>query len=243
LERRSPDYSNLLKVLSFFDPESISLSMIAEGVADLQLQSAPHAKSPGTILLGGHTDNLNNTSSVSPKLESLIALIQSPVQLQRAIQQLHRLSLVGYKSIIDTSCLRIHDLIQITIQESAERDAQHHWFHVAAALACGAFRHIDNPESYECWAQCETLSPHIQSLTKWDDEHLIGFPDLGQANIKVAYYLRSRGRYGEAETVLARVLTCNEQLLGSGHQDTLQAANNLAIIYRQQGRYKEAVDD
>jgi hypothetical protein len=96
-------------------------------------------------------------------------------------------------------------------------ETEYHWFHVAVALACGAFQQIDNPESYECWAQCEMLCPHIQSLTKWDDEHCIGYPDLSRANIKVALYLCSRGRYGEAATLLTRVLTGNEKLLGSGH--------------------------
>jgi hypothetical protein len=47
--------------------------------------------------------------------------MRSPVQLQGAIQQLRDLSLVRYESNKDAFVLRIHDLIQTTIQESAWR--------------------------------------------------------------------------------------------------------------------------
>ena len=94
----------------------------------------------------------------SPQMESLIALMSSPVQLQHAIRYLRQVSLVGYKSTEDTSALRIHDLIQIMIQESCRRDGrQYHWFRVATVLACDAFRHVEDPFSHRCWAQCEII--------------------------------------------------------------------------------------
>jgi hypothetical protein len=163
LQRQSPVCSNFLMVLSFFDPESIPVNMIVEGAEKWLRQ-------PDDILR--QTDD---TLTHHSKLQSLIALIQSPVYLQLAIQQLQHLSLVGYESTKDTSILRIHDLIRVTIQEYARREDTQ-WFHVAVALVCGAYQHVSDPESVSRvlvqFPWCEMLHPHIQSLTKWDDEHV-----------------------------------------------------------------------
>jgi tetratricopeptide (TPR) repeat protein len=235
LKCQSPDFSNLLTVLSFFDPESIPLHMLTDGAEELQSQSASGSNSSGTI-------TVNDSAHIaSSKLEALIVLICSPVQLQRAIRQLQHLSLVGYESNSDTSVLRIHDLIQSAIQESAQREEMHYgWFHVAAALACNAFRHVEDPSSSRCWAQCEMISPHIHSLTKWDDEHGAGNSGLDQVNIRIAKYLRSRGRYSEAEMLYKQVLKGREKLLGLEHRDTLRTVEGLAITHQEQGRYGEA---
>lgn len=261
LESRSPDCNNLLRVLSFFDPEGIPLDMISEGVGGLRLLNSessditPKSKSMQSILhkletklqrrrvkptalTEGSTHKPVNTS---PELESLIALMRSPVQLQQAIQYLRQLSLVGYKSIEDTSALRIHDLIQIIIQESIRRNGrQNHWFYVAAVLACSAFQHVEDPFSHRCWAQCETFHPHIQSLTKWDDEHTVGNSELRQANMRIGQYLKSCGRYSEAETLFKRALMGTESLLGPEQPDTLTIVQNIASVNWRQGRYNEA---
>jgi tetratricopeptide (TPR) repeat protein len=263
LEHQSPNFGNLLKVLSFLDPESIPLNMITEGAESSQLQSASssnviaaspkqkpsllhkfkmawHRQRGEPTTLRDGPDNATSPPFVNVSPESLIDLLCSPVQLQRAIQHLHSRSLVGYESNGDESVLRIHDLIQLTIQESTSEDADHHWFHVAVELVCSGFRQIDDPWSYTSWAQCDVFAPHIQSLTKWDIEHSVGNSDLDDANIRIATYLRSRGRYGEAETLLVRVLAKKEKVLGPEHLDTSLVVDNLADVYRRQGRYNEA---
>ena len=266
LERRSPDISNLLKVLSFFDPEGMPIKMIIEGADELQRKSASDLRSSdittqalesqqpllrkfvaglvrhrrSTSLADPAPEDMNNVPNIESKVDSLITLIQSPVKLHEAIQTLQHLSLVGYESTLDSSILRIHDLIQITIQECAVRNQQHDWFRVAVALACGAFQHIDDPASHTCWPQCEAFSPHIQSLTKWDDERNIGNSDLHEANVGIARYFTARARYGEAEKLFERVLAGRAKLLGPRHLDTLRTEKGLAIVYRLQGRYAEA---
>jgi tetratricopeptide (TPR) repeat protein len=259
LDRQSRDCCNFLKVLSFFDPEKIPLNMITEGAEDLQQQSTAALNSKSRPSLQHElgltwcqreqrvssadctVDDINNTLVIFQELESLIALMSSPVQLQRAIQQLRHLSLVKYESNRDTSTLHIHDLIQFVIRESTRREDPHYnWFRVAVALACGAFGRIGNPKSPRLWARCEALNPHLQSLTIWDDGHAIGDPKLNKANLGIARYLRSHGRYGEAEVLYRRELTGAEKRVGPHHPDTLWAAGNLAGSYKLQGRYSEA---
>jgi len=187
-------------------------------------------------LVNDHTDEGTAISDTSPKL-ALLTLVQ-PVELQGAIQQLRQLCLVGYEP---TSTLRIHDLTQIMIHESVEREGtQYYWFRVAMILACVAFRYIEDFSSYKCWAQCETLSPHIQSLTIWDDKYAIGSSELDRANIDIAEYWRSLGRYGEAAALLERVLARWNEVLGAEHPDTLGTVHNLTYAYEQLGQYTKA---
>jgi tetratricopeptide (TPR) repeat protein len=230
LERQYPDSSNLLMVLSFFDPESIPLHMITEG-----------AEGSAEDLGINITSDAVDASATMAELESLISMIRSPVQFQQAIQQLHRLSLVGYESTKITPALRIHDLIQVVIQErTRRRDRQHLWFRVAMALLSRAFRQVHDVQSPMYWARCEMFNPHIQSLTKWDDGGTIRNPELYQANIAIARYLRSRGRYDEAEMLFSHVLRGNEKLFGPDHPDTLGIGLHLATVYHWQGRHNEA---
>lgn len=269
LDHQSPDASTISKVLSFFDPESIPLSMITEGAEGIQHQSTSYSHTLDlasnvisqkrhlwqSILRkfktkwdqrSGHPSSIhtitpiNDISFINPKLEPLTALISSPVRLQQAIQQLHQLSLIRYEPNTNTPTLRIHELIQLMIRERTRReDTQHHWFHAAVTLACSAFRHVEYP-THEHWPRCEILSPHIQSLKMWDDEHSIGSSYLGRANIKIAQYLDSQGRYSEAETLIESVLTSNERLFGPEHEATLWAMKNLADVYESQRRYNAA---
>ena len=182
LECQSPDFGDLLKVLSFLDPESIPLNMIIKGAEASQFRSALssnvtptssklkpfllhkmawHQQRGETTTLRDGTDNTTSPLFITGKPESLIDLMCSPVQLQQAIQQLHSWSLVRYESNRDESVLHIHDLIQLMIQESTRsEDVDHHWFHSAVELVCNGFRQIDNPQGTHVGLNVR-YSPHI----------------------------------------------------------------------------------
>ena len=49
-----------------------------------------------------------------------------------------------------------------------------------------------------------------------------------------------RGRYAEAEPMLQRTRVMCEQVLGPDHPDVATNLNNLASLYRGQGKYAEA---
>jgi hypothetical protein len=53
-------------------------------------------------------------------------------------------------------------------------------------------------------------------------------------------YLRSRGRYGEAEEVYGCVLSERERLFGSEDRHTLVVVYELAFLYILQGRLSDA---
>jgi tetratricopeptide (TPR) repeat protein len=221
LDHESPDSGNLLRVLSYFDPDKISLHMINEGVKDLQLPSASGSK--------------------SPQLKSLITVLHCPAQLQRAIKPLHNLSLVRCKeSTQGRSTLHIHEEIQYVMQEIIWRLGDDCWYQVAVGLIYGAFQQIGDAASHKCWAQYETLSPHIISLSKLDDRHTMVDARLDEMNIGLGHYLTSRGRYSEAEVLFRQAHASAAELHGPEHADTLRIGEDLARVYWELGRYVEA---
>ena len=222
LDHRSPDSSSLLKVISFFDQESISLHMINEGAE--QFRSAP--------------DSRSSSITTPPELQSLVTLLCSPVLLQQAIEPLLLQSLVRCESTQGTSILHMHDSIQFVIREIARRDDC--WFHLAVGLVYGAFRRIGDPASHKCWAQCETLSPHIQSLSKLYDGYTMMDSELDRMNVGLAQYLTGRGRYSEAEALFRQTLAGTAKRHGLEHTNTLEIDEELAMVYWRQGRYNEA---
>src|SRR5437764_9258142 len=71
---RFPIASNLLHILSFLDPESIPLNMIVKGAETIKLSST---QIPGM-----------------PDFTPVLDLIRSPIELQKAVTQLEKRSLV-----------------------------------------------------------------------------------------------------------------------------------------------------
>ena len=221
---------NLLRVLSYFDPDKISLDMINDGAKNLATASASEFQ--------------------SSQVESLVTLLHCPTQLQQAIQPLTRLSLVRCESaktgqqsngaVEMEPYLHIHDEIQYVIQEITQRIGDECWFQVAVGLVYGAFQQVNDPTLHGCWAQCERLSPHILSLSKLDDRHTKPDSKLNQMNVGLGHYLASRGRYNEAKALFRQAQTNTAKLCGPEHADTLQIGEQLAKVYWELGRYTEA---
>ena len=201
--------------------------MITVGAEVLQSWSTSNVDSLCIDPLNGQA---NNKSAISSKLTPLIALICSPMKFHLAIQQLQQLSLIHYKSNVDTFVLRIHGLVQIMIQDSSRKEDTHlHWFHIAVALMCGAFQCIEDPTSICSWAQCETFTAHIQSLLEWDEQHAIRNYELIRARKGIVMYLQSRWRK-EAEVLHRQVLTDMVKLLGPEHDETLDVMHCLDMV-------------
>jgi tetratricopeptide (TPR) repeat protein len=227
---RSPDSSNLLKLLSFLDPESISLDMISQGAERVSVKSS--------IL-----HRVMKKLSGSPDITPLLSLIQSPTQLPGAITQLQNRSLVKCQAGGTTSTLYMHDLVRYMVQENVKASGgARHWFEFAVQLICGAFACIEDPELPQYWTRCEIFISHIRSLTAQQETYgsRKTWNSLMEVNELVSAYLASRGRYSEAEALLGKVLASREQVLGSQHIDTWQTKHQLAHIYQSQGRHKEA---
>src|SRR3984957_7607037 len=271
-----------MKVLSFLDPENISVDMIVNGAKEwLRLQdkrsksqsaitpvSSPshptfsHDPSPSRFHAMLHkvrktkwkpwkshkedftehrVDPSTEAPPVSMEFHSLITLITSPIDFQAALQKLQSLSLIERRSDDGTSSLWMHDLIEFMMQDAARKEETYRdWLQLSVSLVCGALGLIEDIGSPEAWEQCEKFIPHLRSLDKtWDDAHGADL-ELSYANVRVARYMKLRGRYDEAEALLQRTLSSCERHLGADHLTTLYSMDGLAGVYVSQGRYEEA---
>src|SRR5438876_1051367 len=188
LQRQFPDVSNLLKILAYFDPESIPLDMLITGASVLsksQLQKAPDSVTPtpqqtisfvgkvkNKILRShkgkgkGRADESSIAPTISEEMSSLLALIQSPMALPNAIAQLQNRSLLRQQGTGQSSSLWIHDLTQLIVLDNTKKGgSERELFEIAVELACSAFEQVQDLESPQSWGRCEVLVPHIQSLT------------------------------------------------------------------------------
>jgi hypothetical protein len=117
LEEHCPGTSSFLRLLSFFDPESIPVDMIVLDAGTLPLSQGPlntasSAAATTSTVLGALLRKLaekTQGSMTSPKLKTLLHLILSPNEWQDAIMQLQNRSLIKHLHGADVSTLRIHD--------------------------------------------------------------------------------------------------------------------------------------
>jgi tetratricopeptide (TPR) repeat protein len=222
LARHSPDASNLLRFLVFFDPDYIPLEMLVTGANAILESQQP-------------------SPTRSPTSESLLALIQSPVACQNAITHLHIHCLVTYHTGAQSPNFQIHDLVQFVVLEDTKHSGlDQELFELAVELVCAAFRKIEEPKSPEWWPRCELLVPHIWTLTQWQDASSKAKKALLLPNHYRGMYLSSRGRYAEAESLYESVVAEREQLFGPDDFDLFNVMHDLAWVYLCRGRYVDA---
>jgi tetratricopeptide (TPR) repeat protein len=229
LNQVSHDISNLLKLLSFLDPEKISVEMLVKGAKELL-----HPHYPPQYI---QSQPINN----SPEFRSLVTLITSPVQFPKAIQTLQKLSLIEHRYDAGTSLLWMHDLIRFMMQEGARKGERYReWLQSSVSLICAAFRNVKDPDLPQSWTEYEEFEPHLRSLNqRWNGLYGVNLELVG-ANVVMAKSLWHRGRYNEAEVLFKEVVKSYETEFGCEHPSTVVSMNDLAFIYNSQGRYGDA---
>jgi tetratricopeptide (TPR) repeat protein len=256
LERDFPEAYIVLRALSFIDPEDIPLTMLTDG-ARMADQPLPWSSQRESSLIAritkwthirrssrhhsqNNSDNPSDPAHPPPGLRSLVSVILSPTALPKALHKLQSVSLVEPLSRDGQSSLRMHDLVHSITLEHVKRHTTHYaWLESAVSLVCGALRHLD-PESPQSWTECEKIMPHVRSLSKvWTGVEGVNL-ELVDADVHLARYLNSRGRYDDAERLCEHSLGIYRKELGEKHKDTLLALYHLARIYNNQGRFADA---
>jgi hypothetical protein len=221
LKRDFSETYDVLRLLSFLDPEKIPLAMLTDGA---QMSSQHH-------------------SHPSPELRSLVSVLLSPTAFPKILRQLQSLSLVERLSRDGATSLRMHDLVHFITRAHVKRCTVYPaWLESAVSLVCGAFRRVEDPRSPRWWPQCETFLPHVRSLSDvWTDGQGMN-SELVTADVRLAEYLNSRGRYDDAERLCKRRVGSFSfrKELGDEDQETLSAFHVLAQIHYNQGRLSEA---
>ena len=221
VEQASPIAAELLRACAFLAPDAIPEELLVE-VLKTPLTSAHKQRGWGgwfSFMPWSHSEQ-----KPSPP-------IKQDGSINEAVAILRSYSLILRNTIERT--FSVHRLVQVVVRDSLPTEIQRQWMqraiHTVEAVHPG-------PDVAR-WASYERLLPHALVCATWI-EYILN-PDSVAAHLlnQAGYYLNARGRYGEAEPLYLRALAIRKRRLGSGHPDTAQSLNNLAICYDDQGKY------
>ncbi len=171
----------------------------------------------------------------APLLGPVLApLISDTYQLNEALVALRAYSLIERNPHART--LTIHRLVQMVLRDSMPTETQQHWMQCAVHAVATAYPAPD----FANWSALERLLPHALVCATWIEQAQDVWPKASILLVRAGDYLRTRGRYRDAEPLLQRALAIAEQELGANHPGTGGYLCNLAVLYQEQGKYEQA---
>jgi tetratricopeptide (TPR) repeat protein len=174
----------------------------------------------------------DGASQISPTLQPLA---DDEALLDEAIAALARYSLVRRKR--DDATLTVHRLVQAVLKHHMDEPTQRQWAEYAVRAVNRAFPEV---KDYRNWPRCQQFLPHAQTCVVLIDHWHFAFSEAGGLCNQVGYYLQDRAQYAEAETFYQRALAIGEKTLGPEDSDLASYLNNLASLYKTQGKDEEA---
>ncbi|KAL8907713.1 MAG: hypothetical protein Q9171_005754 [Xanthocarpia ochracea] len=225
ISQTAPDAVTLLRILCFCDPESIPISVLKQGCSVLSQEDWRDTP----------------TGPAVNEIEAVVGLFRSSIRLSKAIQEIQRLSLAVYTTEGSERIVRIHDLVQLLLRSkliaAVERDQ---WLEIVICVVCKAFEEIGDPESPQNWGQCGQFVSHIEFMGGFAAQYGLHNATLLDASTHAAMYLNACGLYQKAASMHRQTYERRKAAIGEEHPDTLTSMNNLASIYLNQGRWKDA---
>ena len=156
------------------------------------------------------------------------------LSMRELLRPLSHYSLVRTDEAVQTFSL--HRLVQEIVRAALGDDGCRAYAANAIELLNAAFPEV----AFAVWPQCDRLIPHVAAIAKWIDEYEIRLEAAGRLLTVAGRFLFDRGRYGEAEPIIARALSIRERLLGTDHPDFAATLNVMAAVNLLQGRHAKA---
>ncbi|MDP3105470.1 MAG: tetratricopeptide repeat protein [Candidatus Methanoperedens sp.] len=157
---------------------------------------------------------------------------KDPLVLDELLLPLTRYSLISR----DASAYSIHRLVQAVIRDRIGKDAERVWAERTVKAINRAFPKVE----FSNWHLCERLVPHAQAGAEHIRKYVFEFQEAMRLLNQVGFYQYERALYSEAEPMYRRALEINEKLLGKNDSNIATSLNNLAALYKSQGKYDEA---
>ncbi|HJT59893.1 MAG TPA: FxSxx-COOH system tetratricopeptide repeat protein [Ktedonobacteraceae bacterium] len=166
--------------------------------------------------------------------EVLEPVATEPLLLNGVFRELLRYSLI-YRDP-DTQTLTIHRLVQAVFHSKMEQNVQLLW----AIRAVQAVNEIFPGVEFATWTRCQRYLLQAQKCAELIEEWDLMFANAARLLNQTAAYLRTRGRYDDAEPLYQQALLIWQHELGSTHPYVAACCNNLALVYAEQGNYEQA---
>jgi tetratricopeptide (TPR) repeat protein len=137
----------------------------------------------------------------------------------------------------DAKTLSIHLLVQDVLRDGMDNETQRMWVERAVFALNRAFAERDY---FQNWSQCWRLLPHLQACKKLIEGWRLGSMEAGQLMHKAGAFLWERARYAEAEEFLILAKEIRQKQPGKEYSDLARTLHQLADLYREEGKLKEA---
>ncbi|WP_353571407.1 FxSxx-COOH system tetratricopeptide repeat protein [Candidatus Albibeggiatoa sp. nov. BB20] len=136
--------------------------------------------------------------------------------------------------------LSMHRLVQDDIRADLTPEQQQDYGLRAVRLLAAVF-HYDK-HNLDTWSKPERLLASSLKISYWINQLQLEIEASGSLLNQLAFYLDEvKANYSQALPLYERSLAIWEKVLGEHHPDVAQSLNNLAELYRNQGKYEQAL--
>lgn len=136
---------------------------------------------------------------------------------------------------MDDRSYAMHRMVQAAIQARMDKPASR----LCVERLIDAIVEAYPGDDFVYWKQLERLLPHQERLAEEAKQYTLEtFHATAMLN-QTGGYLHDRANYLEAESFYEKALALRRQALPTGHPAIALSLNNLAELYRAQGRYEE----
>ncbi len=166
--------------------------------------------------------------------ESLADVESNPLALDEVLDPLNKYSLISRDPVSRT--YSIHRMVQAVLKDRMDNDTQRKWAECTIKAVDKTFPEVE----FKTWNVCETMIPHAITCLELIEKSNFEFQEAARLLNKAGNYLKARALYGVAKLFLEQALGIRKKVLEEDNPDLAETFNNLAGLYRAQGKYKEA---
>lgn len=221
-----PSAGALLSLMSFFDPQGIPESLLRRQDASYGNKLQTEVKT--TEHQGDESDGDSSNADTEGSTDKDDTIEDDILVLRN----------YSFISVASKQSFKMHNLVQLATRKWLEiHNQQERWKRqFINNLAADFPREV----SYEDWAVCQQLFPHVKSAAALKVKDRVLSTQLASLLHEAGWYALNKGNWPEAEEMYREALRARKKAFGMEHSETLSCMVNLATTYWSQGRWDAA---
>jgi tetratricopeptide (TPR) repeat protein len=220
-------------IISDHEPVTITFSLAFQQVASANAAAADMLRACAFLAPDAIPEEIF-VSGAGELGENLSPMADGGINLVKMMGEAGRFSLLRRNAKSGT--IEIHRLVQEVLKDEMDVATQRIWAEQVVRALNEAFPAVE-PKN---WPLCEKLLPHAKEASRLVGEYSFEFIEVAVLLHQTGNYCYERAQYGDAELLFKRALTIREKVLGPDHSDVALTLNNLALLYKEQGKDFEA---
>jgi tetratricopeptide (TPR) repeat protein len=225
--------TDLLSLMSFFDREAISQTLLQE-------KGDPQAKNEvnrhkGTRVESTGVDSKDRDKAHENAEDNAVSPVDKIEEFEENLVVLRNYNFVSLTT--DPRIFEMHRLVQLATKKWLKANGQlEHW----GSKFIGNLENAFPTSRFENWEICRSLFPHTTAAFHTEVTNREAVLQQASLFIRSGQYASATGAYADAKRMEEWSLNTRKRVLGEWHLDTLTSMGNLAQTYLLQGQWEEA---